>query len=559
MKKNLLIIILSIFVFSLLLSAFAPTLNSREITYNSFREITFENRSELENDRPRSVILFIGDGMGYEHMKLAQLVEYGETGILEMQTLPFNTSMTTLNINGEITDSAASGTAIATGYKTLNRYIGLDSDGQEIPNIAEIVKSELHKSIGIVSTAHVAHATPASFLAHVESRYYEDEIIAQIVEDQTVDVLFGGDFIKGGISQFDVYEDNLTINGYSVVRNKTEMDSLQSGKAVGLFVEYHYYYSFPTEENRNRTITPSLAEMTSKAIELLSQDPNGFFLMVEGAQIDWAGHDNDAPYVALETIEMDKAIAEAKLFADLDGSTMIITTSDHETGGLTVNSYNLNSLLPSTEYTDEENEQIRLDRVANISVSWTSEDHTAIMVPFYAYNYESSLEDYSELANIDNTNVFDIMIDYFYSDNSDPNVVFEELSNNILINQTAITLNFTVDRYIIALYYSINNGENISLLINSSNIELYSLEDGNYTINLFAEDFLGNIGQDSIIFTTKTIVEQSDTSSSDSETSSFSNSDTNVENQSTFSIDYLTAISALIIPLLFKKKSQKSE
>lgn len=542
--KKLILFTFFLFSFVITISMFNPTLNSNGITNI--------NKSTSDIERPRSIILFIGDGMGYEHMKLAQWIEVGENGTLEMQKIPYNTSMTTLNVDGEITDSAASGTALATGHKTLNGYVGLDADGQEVPNIAEIVKKELHKSIGIVSTDAVTHATPATFLTHVDSRYADEEIAKQIVEDQIVDVLFGGDMLISGSSHFEQYEENFTANGYSFVRNRTELNSLESGKAVGLFAEYHYYENmYPREVNRNRTTTPSLAEMTSKAIELLAQDPNGFFLMVEGAQIDWGGHENDAAYVAIETIELDEAIAEAMKFAELDGNTMVINTADHETGGLSTNSNTLDDILPTPVLSEEDNELLRIERVLNVSVSWTSDYHTATMVPFYAYNYGNSLDNYSI---IDNTDVFDIMLDYFYSDNSHPNVEFNELSDNIL-NQTYITLNFTIDRFITELYYSINSDTNISITVNETKIELTSLEDGNYTVDLYAIDSLNNVGKDTINFTIKTIVEHSDTSSLISETSSNSSDQSSTtSNKNTFSIDFLTAIFSLSIPLLYKKR-----
>ncbi|MFW9795304.1 MAG: alkaline phosphatase, partial [Candidatus Thorarchaeota archaeon] len=318
-------------------------------------------------EEPLRIILMIGDGMGYEHVELARLVEFGEGGALAMQQLTWNATVTTQAENNPVTDSAAAATAIATGEKTYSHHVGMDSTGQSLETILEYAQS-LNKSTGVVSTCRIVDATPASFMTHVIDRYYFESIVSQIMSSD-VDVLLGG-----GLEYFS--PENLTTmesKGYSVTLNRTEMLNITSGRIFGLFADVHMDYEF----DRNFTATPSIAEMTNKSLELLTSDPDGFFLMVEGGKIDLAAHDDDKVRNALDTIAFDKAVQVAIDYVNEHSNTILIVTADHETEGLVVLSNNLTSELPGSLSTEEEKRVLRAERATNVTVDWTATYHTA--------------------------------------------------------------------------------------------------------------------------------------------------------------------------------------
>lgn len=168
--------------------------------------------------------------------------------------------------------------------------------------------------------------------------------------------------------------------------------------------------NLPYEINRDRNVISSLAEMTEKAIELLSQNPEGFFLFVEGGRIDHGAHSNNKVNVALETIDFYYAIEVAFSFINNNDNSLLIITADHETGGLDVLDDTLNNVLPSINKTPEENKNLRIARANNISVSWSTTGHTNRNVPFYASGLATA--DFENLTTIDNTDIFEIMKSY---------------------------------------------------------------------------------------------------------------------------------------------------
>lgn len=353
-------------------------------------------------DEPLSVILMIGDGMGFYHVELARLAEVGDNGSLAMQNSDWNASMLTYAANAAVTDSAAAGTAIATGYKTNRAYIGIDPSQARLENILEFAQT-LNKSTGVVSTCRIVDATPASFMAHVNDRYNFDEITRQIVEEANVDVLLGGgaDYFSGAQIA------TMISNGYSIVHNRTELANVTSGKVFGLFSDVHMDYEY----ERDYSVEPSIAEMTNKSIELLSQDPDGFFLMVEGGKIDLAAHDEDKVRNALDTIAFDKAVAVALDYVESHSNTILIVTADHETEGLIVMSSDLNDELPGSLGSEEERRSLRVDRANNVTVDWTATYHTDWPVPVYAHG--AAFENLTNDVQIDNIDLFPIMKDFY--------------------------------------------------------------------------------------------------------------------------------------------------
>ncbi|MFW9893209.1 MAG: alkaline phosphatase [Candidatus Thorarchaeota archaeon] len=356
----------------------------------------------ISAEEPLNVILMIGDGMGFEHVELARLVEEGQAGSLVMQQLNWNASVTTHPANVAVTDSAAAGTAIATGTKTINGYVALNPTLQPLETILEFAQT-LNKSTGVVSTCRIVDATPASFMTHVDDRNDQDEIARQIIEVAEVDVLLGGglDYFSSG--QLSTMESK----GFTIVYNRTSMLNVTSGRIFGLFADIHMDYEF----DRNYNTTPSIAEMTNKSIELLSQDTDGFFLMVEAGRIDLAAHGNDKVRTALDAIAFDKAVQIALDYVEVHTNTILIVTADHETKGLVVMSSNLNSELPSALSIESEKRLLRAERANNVTVDWTADYHTDTPVPIYCYG--SAFSELPVDIAIDNTNIYSLMKDFY--------------------------------------------------------------------------------------------------------------------------------------------------
>ena len=347
-----------------------------------------------------NVILLIGDGMGYEHVKMAQWVEIGKEVMLDFQNLTVTLNVTTRSADDSVTDSAAAATAIACGIKTNNGVLGLDPSLQPVENIINIAQN-LNKPTGLISTAYATHATPAGFYAHVSGRYDAELIESQMI-DSGVDILMGG-----GASYFSASQlSSLEANGYSIVYNRDELLNESSSKICGFFGNTY----MELEASRNYSLTPSLSEMTAKAIDVLSVAEDGFFLMVEGAQIDLEAHDGNTINVVLETIAFFEAVTVALEYAKSTENTIVIVTADHETGGLIIKGDTLNTTLPAEKATEEEKRALRIARANMLTVDWTSTYHTGVNVPLYGYgNLFESLENGSV---IDNTDIFSIMKAY---------------------------------------------------------------------------------------------------------------------------------------------------
>jgi len=271
----------------------------------------------------KNVIFLIGDGMGLAHVTLTS---YFVGKPLEMMKMSYSGLAYTYSANSFVTDSAAAGTALATGYKTFNGMLGMTPDGKPVMTLFEAAK-KVGKATGVVTTTRVTHATPAAFYAHVKDRDEEKEIARQLVVGTTIDVAFGG-----GMKHFseELFE-KAKANGFTIVTTREELLNLDPSavkRVLGIFARSHLSYYVDGEDR------PSLAEMTGKAIEILSKNEEGFFLMVEGGRIDHAAHGNDVVAMIYDTIEFDEAVKVALEFAKKDGDTLVVVTADHETGGL---------------------------------------------------------------------------------------------------------------------------------------------------------------------------------------------------------------------------------
>jgi alkaline phosphatase len=311
---------------------------------------------------PKNVILMIGDGMG-----VAQ-VTAGRThkGSLELEQFPAGGLAVTHAAGDDyITDSAAGATAYASGVKTSNGMLGMKPDKTRVTTVAELAAS-LGKRTGIVATCSVTHATPAAFLAHVESRGSQFDIAEQIAAAD-VNVLLGGGwgwFLPTGAGgrRTDAKDllAEMRTKGFTSVSTPQELELLDlahTEKLVGLFADNHV----GPAPDRN----PSLSDMTAAALSVLERSEKGFFLMVEGSQIDWASHENKSDETAAEMADFDDAVGIARRFAERDGSTLVVVTADHETGGYAIVG---GSLKDST-----------------VTGKFSTGGHTATMVPLFSF------------------------------------------------------------------------------------------------------------------------------------------------------------------------------
>jgi alkaline phosphatase len=270
-----------------------------------------------------SAILLIGDGMGPVQIELAR--ECFDNQPLMMERTLHSGIVTTNAADGGTTDSAAAGTALATGYKTNNGMIGMDPDKQILESLLERAQS-MYRSTGVISTDSLTGASPSSFIAHVDDRGKREEIGVQVA-DANVDIMLGfwtGWFLpksEGGerTDDRDLLA-HLKERGYEVVLTRDELAKAEGPRIVGMFDD--------------GATAPTLAEMVRTAVQHLSRDPDGYLLVVEGARIDWECHDHNLDAAMTELLALDKAVLEAARARHRPGRPLVVVTADHETGGL---------------------------------------------------------------------------------------------------------------------------------------------------------------------------------------------------------------------------------
>ncbi len=337
-----------------------------------------EQKAVEKIDKAQNIILLIGDGMGVTQLYAGMTVSPGELNIEQFKCIGFSK---TNSASDYITDSGAGNTALATGKKTYNGAIGVNADSLPVKSILEIAEDNGYAT-GLISTSSITHATPASFIAHRASRHNYDGIALDFL-DTDIDV-----FIGGGLEHFEQNDslpnmlEVLEQRDYNVLFDMQEIEKLSSGKVAGLTAPVH---NPKYTEGRG----DYLPDATRKAIDLLSQNDKGFFLMVEGSQIDWGGHNNDQDYVVSELIDFDNAVGVALDYAKKHKNTLVIVTADHECGGMSINGGSL--------------------REHKVEAAFTTNHHTPVMVPVFAYGPAAGL-----FAGIyENTAVFDKMMEAY--------------------------------------------------------------------------------------------------------------------------------------------------
>ncbi|THH39252.1 alkaline phosphatase [Neolewinella litorea] len=302
---------------------------------------TYTPRNQIDaSASPRNIILMIGDGNGLAHISAARMANRGALSITSLTHIGL---VGTAAADDPVTDSAAAGTAMATGVKTNNRAIGVDTVGRPLRSLVEHLSDHNYRT-GIITTDGIAGATPAAFYAHTPERDDSEKIMEDLVRSDLSFFISGGEglekaisgrFTPTSLSQFETLDHSVAIfNGTD------KMPAIAAGREA------------------------FLPESVAKSLSVLGQDERPFFLMVEGAQIDNGGHANEISTIVKELLDFDRAVGEALRFADADGETLVIVTADHETGGLGIAGGSA---------------------AGEVRADFLSVDHSGTLVPLFAY------------------------------------------------------------------------------------------------------------------------------------------------------------------------------
>ena len=325
---------------------------------------------KFKGKKPKNIILLIGDGMGVSHVFAGLTANKGHLFLENFKHVGFSKTQSADNY---ITDSAAGGTALSSGHKTNNGSIGVDAQNKPVKTILEEAE-EKGLATGLVSTSSITHATPASFISHQSGRSMYEEIAADFLKTD-IDV-----FIGGGIDHFSKRKDGrnlmveLKAKGYRVETDMKEIGKVESGKLAGLTAPVHM-----GRTNERGDILPIA---TKTAIDILDNNKKGFFLMVEGSQIDWGGHASNTIYVVEDMLDFDRVIGQTLDFAEKNRETLIIVTSDHETGGMALTGGSIENGV--------------------VKAAFPTTDHTSVMVPVFAYG--PGAEEF--IGIMENTDIF---------------------------------------------------------------------------------------------------------------------------------------------------------
>lgn len=327
--------------------------------------------------KPKNVILMIGDGMGLSQVSAALYTNNNHLNLEQFPVIGFHKSHSYTSL---ITDSAAGATAFACGVKTYNNAIGMDKDSMPCRSILEDAEAS-GLATGLVATSTIVHATPASFIAHQDIRMMYEEIAADFLRTE-IDL-----FIGGGKRFFDRREKDER-NLYKELKEKGyQMSDYSRTSLTQVKLDFDKNFGYFTADSDPLPVMAGRNYLTNAseiATDFLEKHGNGkgFFLMIEGSQIDWAGHANEGKWMIQEILDFDKAIGKVLEFAKKRGDTLVIVTADHETGGLALN--------PKS-------------RFGRVKTAFTNNNHTASLVPVYAYGPMAGL-----FAGIyDNTKIHD--------------------------------------------------------------------------------------------------------------------------------------------------------
>ena len=307
---------------------------------------------------PKNIILLVGDGMGLAQVSTVYYFQDRKPSFSRFHTIGLHQNTP---VGNQITDSASGATAFSAGVKTYNGAIGVDEDTLPVATILEWA-AEQGKRTGVIATSSITHATPASFYAHVDSRNKAEDIALQLV-DAPVDFFAGG-----GLKYFNKRKDELDLISALQTQGFT-IDTTELPQLVAQQGRYGYLLAEDGMPKMSDGRGPFLPRSTKLALDFLSADDNGFFLMVEGSQIDWGGHANDGKYIIDEMKDFDRVIGDVLDFAERDGETLVIVTADHETGGLSLSGA---MIFGRADYD-------------HIETTFSTGGHSASLIPVFAY------------------------------------------------------------------------------------------------------------------------------------------------------------------------------
>jgi alkaline phosphatase len=346
---------------------------------------TTSNKVSTSSKKVKNIILLIGDGMGLSQVSASQFYNKKTSNF---ERFPVIGLTKTSSASELITDSAAGATAFASGIKTYNGALGVNTDTLAVKTIVEEI-SKIGISTGIISTSSIVHATPAAFYTHTKKRSMYEDIATQLVNS---DIDF---FAGGGIKYFNERKDKrdlileLEQKGFSI-----NTESLPKNTKADFNKKQGYLLASNGMPKMLEGRGDFLTNATRLALESLSNNEEGFFLMIEGSQIDWGGHDNDAEYLISELIDFDNTIGIVLDFAELDDETLVIVTADHETGGFTLAQDNgdYNKIKPV----------------------FSTGGHSATMVPVFAKGPNAN--DFGGIY--ENTSIYNKMKSLFFENNN---------------------------------------------------------------------------------------------------------------------------------------------
>ena len=353
-------------------------------------------------EKAKNIILLISDGMSLSQVSSYRLLKGGPNERIAVDRFPISGIVLTHSQDAIVTDSASSATAFSTGKKTNNGALGLDPDNQVLENFTETIDKHGYVS-SLISTSEITHATPAAYASHVDLRWKTDEISLQMMDSDVMTILGGGRHFfmteeMGGKRSDEVNLLEEINSTHTILTKKTDMDSFDhtnQGKVVGLFADEALR---DIETPENHSLEPTTSEMLNFALKRSDQfnqnGCKGFFVMVEGSQVDWAGHANNLDYLKREMADFDDAVKTALDFAKNNQDTLVIVTADHETGGLLIEP------ATPTNYTSPE-----VKFSFNTGIGYGS--HTGVPVPVYAYGPGS--ENFT--GTLDNTDVYYAMVE----------------------------------------------------------------------------------------------------------------------------------------------------
>jgi len=373
------------------------SLDEKDSYIESVPTSALTQRKYSSSSKAKNLILFIGDGMSLSQITAYRLITGGSNSRISVDNFPYSGIVLTHSEDGVVTDSASSATAYSTGYKTNNTYLGLDSNKRSLENLTETLNRFGFVS-SLLATSEITHATPAAFAAHIDLRWKTDEISSQMLNSKVSTFLGGGRHFflpenlggkrEDGRNLIEELKDNNIL-----LTTKEEMLNFvpnTSKKVFGLFADEHLR-NIDTPENH--IYEPSLTEMVQFAVKrsnrFVDEGCEGFFIMAEGSQVDWAGHVNNLDYLITEMKDLDTAIEWALEYAKDNDDTLVVVTSDHETGGLLIEPAN------PVDYTSQ-----------GVKISFNtavgSGTHTGVPVPIYAYG--PGAENFT--GTLDNTDVY---------------------------------------------------------------------------------------------------------------------------------------------------------